>query len=91
MIDSHLRVSIRTLLAITFSIAAMVSLVVVEPNGYTFLWAYPTYIACWLVPSASIGYDYHGSRDGIWAGVIRGGILCVLSFLILVMFLPAVQ
>ena len=86
-----LKLSIRTLFVLTLSVAAVLAMFVNEPNDFTILWAFPTYIACWVIPAASIGYDYSNSPDGIWSGIIRGGILCFLSIVLMSAFLPAVQ
>ena len=75
------------MLAFTVSVAAILAMLVNKPSDFTIVWAFPTYIACWLVPAASIGYDYSNTKDGVWRGLIRGGILCFLSIVVMIIAL----
>ena len=86
-----IQLSIRTLMAFTLSVGAVLAMFVNEPNAFTFLWVVPTYIACWLIPAASIGYDYDNTNDGIRKGLIRGVLLCILSIILMIACGPRVH
>ena len=86
-----MKFSVRTILAFTFSVAAIFSMLRDPSYAFVEYLLIPAYIACWIVPAASVGYDYDPTYDGIMRGILVGGILCFLSFLISVTFLPAVQ
>ena len=49
------------------------------------------YFGCWMIPAASIGYDRNSSRAGILNGVLTGIVLCLISILVMDVFLPRSQ
>jgi len=88
--NRRLRFSIRSMILLTFSVAAICGIIVNIPHDSMFI-VLAMYVSAWLVPAASFGFDYNQSIEGIKNGLIRGAVLCVLSMFVINLFLPTVQ
>lgn len=85
------RISLRSILITVTSVGFLLGVFTNFSDFIGVFEAVGIYVVGWLVPSASIGYDQDPSRDGIRKGMLVGIAICLLTLLILEIFLPKVQ
>lgn len=84
------RFSIRSILALTYSIAAACGILFTSLHNSALL-GLTLYVSAWLLPAPSIGFDYDQTFNGVKNGLWRGFCCCILFTVLISFFLPAVQ
>ena len=79
-VTPKLRISIRSILLVTFGVAPVCAMFAQIPYDTSF-WPCVTIVAAWAIPSASLGYDVSPTRRGLLIGVVTGLSIGVLIYL----------
>ena len=79
-VTPKLRISIRSILLVTFGVAAVCAMFAQIPYDTSF-WPCVTIVAALAIPSASLGYDVSPTRRGLLIGVVTGLSIGVLIYL----------
>ena len=79
-VTPKLRISIRSILLVTFGVAVVFAMFARIPHDTNFL-PFAAIVTAWAIPSASIGYDVSPTRRGLLVGAITGLSIGALMFL----------
>ena len=82
--------SIRSALAIVSAISLLLG-IAVNPQINIFPISILAWFVAWILPAASIGYDFNRSRTGATNGAIAGGLIGVFVLALLFAMLPGPQ